>query len=111
MSAWPENKRSRTWTDSGTYSQVQFTNCFAENGTSKSVVVKLWATDYLPDVGLDSKTFTNCFNGAGYVSNGEWTDIPSGEHSLQFEPTKIAQGGDCCLLNVSRVYVDTTQAD
>lgn len=110
ISSWTDGDKSRTWEDQGTYSQIQFTNCYAQYGTTESVVVKLWHYySVLPNESLGSKTFTACFNGG--TSNGEWTNVPSGTNTLQFEADKIAQGGSCCLLNVGTVYVDTSQAD
>lgn len=110
IASWTDGDRSRTWADSGTYSQVQFTGCFAQYGNSKQVVVKMWKIDtWTPNDDLGSKTFTACFNGG--TSNGEWTNVPTGDHTLQFEADKIAQGGSCCLLNVDKVFVDTSKAD
>ncbi|MGW4824952.1 hypothetical protein ACWEP4_40110 [Streptomyces sp. NPDC004227] len=110
INSWTDGHKSRTWEDQGTYSQIQFTGCFAQYGTTKSVVVKLWHYySVLPNESLGSKTFTACFSGG--TSNGEWTNVPSGVNTLQFETTKIAQGGSCCLLNVDKVYVDTSKAD
>ncbi|MET9774222.1 hypothetical protein ABZ023_08090 [Streptomyces sp. NPDC006367] len=112
ISSWTDGDRSRKWTDSGTYSQVQFRSCFAQYGTTEQVVVKMWKIDtWTPNDNLGSKTFTNCFNGSSSWSNGQWTNVPTGEHTLQFEADKVAQGGSCCLLNVAEVYVDTSQAD
>ena len=109
ISSWTDGNESRRWADES-YSQVQFTNCFAQYGTTDQVVVKMWQDKPLAtDPSYGSKTFTNCFKGSGYTSNGEWTGLPSGD--FYFETDKIAQGGSCCLLNVSTVYVDTTQAD
>ena len=112
ISSWTDGDESRRWADQGTYSQVMFRDCFAQYGSQDSVVVKLWKDiSFSPDQNLGGKTFTNCFNGSGYWSNGEWTNVPSGDNTLYFEADKIAQGGSCCLLFVSEVYVDTSKAD
>ncbi|MBT2488249.1 hypothetical protein J7E96_06875 [Streptomyces sp. ISL-96] len=105
---WTDGDESRRWADES-YSQVQFTTCDAQNGTEDSVVVKMWKdVSYDYDTSYGSKTFTKCFT-AGETSNGEWTGLPTG--NFYFEAAKVAQGGKCCLLNVDKVYVDTTQAD
>nr|WTB34534.1 hypothetical protein OG781_38055 [Streptomyces sp. NBC_00830] len=110
ISSWTDGEKSRTWEDQGTYSQIQFTNCYAQYGTTQSVVVKLWHYySILPNESLGNKTFTACFGGG--TSNGEWTNVPSGTNTLQFEADKVAQGGSCCLLSVASVNVDTSKAD
>ncbi|MDF6019187.1 hypothetical protein [Streptomyces sp. JH34] len=110
INSWTDGEKSRTWEDQGTYSQIQFTDCFAQYGTTKSVVVKLWHYySVLPNESLGTKTFTACFDGS--TSNGQWTNVPSGTNTLQFEADKVAQGGSCCLLNVGTVYVDTSKSD
>ncbi|MGW0738090.1 hypothetical protein [Streptomyces sp. NPDC002851] len=58
----------------------------------------------------DGETYTNCFRSSTSVSSGEWTGLPV-EEDYFFEADKIGQGGSFCLLNVSKVYVDTTLAD
>ncbi|HEY3016615.1 MAG TPA: hypothetical protein VGJ41_15980 [Nocardioides sp.] len=109
ISSWTDGDQSRRWADSA-YSQVQFKGCFAQYGTTDSVNIQLNRDiSGLPDAHYDTKTFTNCFNGSNYWSNGEWTSLPSGNY--YFEATKVAQGGSCCLLFVDYVYQDTTSAD
>ncbi|MET8446991.1 MULTISPECIES: hypothetical protein [Streptomyces] len=110
INSWTDGDTSRTWADES-YSQVQFTGCTAQYATTKQVVVQLWDYDALSSNDYyGSKTFTNCFNGASYTSNGEWTGLPT-EPDFYFETSKVGQGGSCCLLNVKSVYVDTTKAD
>ncbi|MFF3781893.1 hypothetical protein [Streptomyces sp. NPDC001933] len=73
--------------------------------------VKLWDYDALSaNDYYGHKTSTNCFNGSTSVSAGEWTGLPA-EEDFFFETHSTGQGGSCCLLNVSVVYVDTTKAD
>lgn len=114
ISSWTDNHESRRWEDQGTYSQVMFDNCFAQYAGSadqKVAVSERVDISLLPDKSLGAKTFTNCFKGAGYWSNGEWTNVPSGVNNLFFRTDKIGTGGSCCLLFVSTVLVDTSQAD
>ncbi|SFK92721.1 MULTISPECIES: hypothetical protein [Streptomyces] len=114
ISSWTDGEESRRWEDQGTYSQVQFRDCFAQNAGSSNQKVTLTERvdiSFSPDKVLDSKTFSNCFKGSSYWSNGEWTDVPSGTNTLYFRADKIGQGGSCCLLFVSEVYVDTSKAD
>ncbi len=112
ISNWADGDRSREWADSGTYSQIMFRNCFAQNGLQNSVKVILWKKDtWTPHDNLGDANFTACFKGTNSWSNGEWNNVPTGEHTLQFEADRIAQGGSCCLLSVAEVHVDTSKAD
>ncbi|WP_155057013.1 hypothetical protein [Streptomyces blattellae] len=112
ITSWTDGDESRRWEDQGSYSQVQFRDCFAQYATTQAVTLTERVDISLsPDKTLDSKTFTNCFNGTNSWSNGEWTDVPSGTNTLYFRADKVGNGGSCCLLFVSEVYVDTSQAD
>ncbi|GAA2245139.1 hypothetical protein GCM10010232_35210 [Streptomyces amakusaensis] len=114
IDSWTDGQESRRWSDNGTYSQVQFRDCYAQNAGSSAQKVSLimWSHIALaPDKKLDTKTFTNCFNGNTSWSNGEWTDVPAGPNTLYFEADKVGNGGSCCLLFVSEVKVDTSKAD
>jgi hypothetical protein len=110
--AWTDGNESRHWDDQGTYSQIMFEGCSAQYATTNSVVIQMWHYySILPNESLGSKTFTACFNSSTSWSNGEWTNIPSGDNTLFFEASKVAQGNSCCLLNVAEVDVDTSEAD
>jgi hypothetical protein len=114
ISSWTDGQESRHWDEQGTYSQVLFRDCFAQyaGANNQSVDLLMWQDiSFSPDKQLDRKIFTNCFNGDNYWSNGEWTDVPSGDVTLYFEADKIGPGGSCCLLFVSEVYQDTSLAD
>lgn len=114
ISSWTDGQESHRWEDQGTYSQIQFRDCFAQyasDANQKVALTERVAIDLWPDGKLDSKTFTNCFKGTNYWSNGEWTDVPSGVNTLYFRADKIGTGSSCCLLFVSEVDVDTSQAD
>ena len=112
ISSWTDGQTSRHWDEQGTYSQVQFRDCFAQYGTTQSVDLLMWVDKPLQsDQKLDRKVFTACFNGSSSWSNGEWTDVPSGDVTLYFEADKVGQGGSCCLLSVSQVEQDTSLAD
>ena len=114
IASWTDGNESRRWKDSGSYSQVLFQNCFAQNALNsyQQVVVQERVDKSLhPDQSLGTKTYTGCFKGSGSWSNGQWTNVPSGEHDLFFRTDKIGQGSSCCLLWVGTVHVDTTKAD
>ncbi|MGP3951373.1 hypothetical protein [Streptomyces sp. 7N604] len=114
ISSWTDGQESRHSDEQGTYSQVLFRDCFAQYASSSNQRVDLlmWQDiSFSPDRQLDRKVFTNCFNRDNYWSNGEWTDVPSGDVTLYFEADKIGSGGSCCLLFVSEVYQDTSLAD
>lgn len=112
IASWTDGNESRRWTDSGTYSQVTFQNCFAQEATKNQVVVQERVDNsFWPDDGLDEKTFTACFKLDGSWSNGQWTDVPDGTNTLFFRTNKVGQGSSCCLLWVGAVHVDTSKAD
>jgi hypothetical protein len=112
IGSWTDGQESHHWDEEGTYSQVQFRSCHAQYATVKSVDLLMWVDKPLQtDQKLDRKVFTACFNGVNSWSNGEWTDIPSGDVTLYFESDKVGQGGSCCLLDVAEVQQDTSQAD
>jgi len=94
--------QSRRWSDTS-YSQVKFQECV--NGFDDSVGVDLREDiNNFPDKDYGTKTFTNCFNGWNYTSNGEWSGLESGNYFFQL--TNMAG-----LLAVTTVYQDTTSAD
>ncbi|WP_327404031.1 hypothetical protein OG194_30715 [Streptomyces sp. NBC_01288] len=98
---------SRRWSDE-LYSQITFHGCTTSG--SKSTDVQMWNDIALqPDDAYDSKTFTACFNGA--VSNGEWTDLPSGKRDYYFQLMKIGGSTFGPQLSVSSLTIDTTKAD
>ncbi|MFH8503945.1 hypothetical protein [Streptomyces flaveolus] len=98
---------SRRWSDE-LYSQITFHGCTTDG--SKSTDVQIWNDIALqPDESYDNKTFTACFNGG--VSNGEWTDLPSGKRDYYFEIMKIGGSTFGPQLSVSSLTVDTTKAD
>ncbi|MDX3098722.1 hypothetical protein PV703_24270 [Streptomyces sp. ME01-24h] len=103
ISSWAKGNESRRWADES-YSQLQFTGCFVQNGTQDVTVAYYRDVALAVDPKYDSKTFTACF-GSG-TSNGEWTGLPSGDY--YFKAMDVGGGG---LLFVDTVYVDTTQAD
>ncbi len=107
IEAWTDGEESRRW-DDGSYSQVQFTDCFAQWGSRETVDVIMWRDRTAwPDDQYDEKRFSACFDGG--TSNGAWSGLPDGDY--YFEAHRIAQGNSCCLLDVEDVYVDTTKAD
>ncbi|MFD8262364.1 hypothetical protein ACFV19_26360 [Streptomyces griseoluteus] len=98
---------SRRWSDE-LYSQITFHNCVTDG--SKSTDVQIWNDISLqPDESYDNKTFTACFNGG--VSNGEWTDLPSGKRDYYFKIMKIGGSTFGPQLTVGSLTVDTTKAD
>lgn len=98
--------QSRRWSDSS-YTEVQFTGCTAEYGSKKVTVDMREDISNWPDTDYGSHTFTNCYNGSSSVSDGEWHGLESGNYF--FELTKVGDGGG--LLDVNKVYQDTTLAD
>lgn len=112
IGSWTDGQESHHWDEQGTYSQVQFRSCHAQYATVNSVDLLMWVDKPLQlDQKLDRKVFTACFGGVNSWSNGEWTDVPSGDLTLYFEADKVGQGDSCCLLNVAEVQQDTSQAD
>ncbi|MFF1648976.1 hypothetical protein [Streptomyces sp. NPDC058240] len=110
ITSWTDGGTSRKWADES-YSEIRFKGCTDQYATTHKVDVKLWDYDALSANDFyGAKTYTNCFNGSTSVSAGEWTGLPV-EQDFFFETDNIGQGGSCCLLNVSVVYVDTTKAD
>lgn len=98
---------SRRWSDE-LYSQITFHGCHTDG--SKSTDVQIWNDIALqPDESYDNKTFTACFNGS--VSNGEWTDLPSGKRDYYFQIMKIGGSTFGPQLTVDSLTVDTTKAD
>lgn len=94
--------QSHRWSDTS-YSQVKFQECV--NGYDDSVGVDMREDiNNLPDKDYGTKTFTNCFNGWNYTSNGQWSGLESGNYFFQL---KNMSG----LLAVSTVYQDTTKDD
>ena len=91
------------------YSQITFHGCTTD-GSPKSTDVQIWNDISLqPDESYDNKTFTAYSNGG--VSNGEWTDLPSGKRDYYFEIMKIAGSTFGPQLSVNSLTVDTTKAD
>ncbi|MDX3754426.1 hypothetical protein ACFY1B_04690 [Streptomyces mirabilis] len=98
---------SRRWSDE-LYSQITFHGCTTDG--SKSTDVQVWNDISLaPDKAYDNKTYTACFNGG--VSNGEWTDLPSGKRDYYFQIMKIGGSTFGPQLSVSKLVVDTTKVD
>ena len=110
ISSWTDGHESRRWQEQS-YSEIRFTTCYAQYGESnpKTDVRMFRDRSLMPDVPYDNKTYRNCFTGSGKVSAGEWWDLPSGTY--YFRVNNVGPGNSCCLLFVSRVYVDTTLAD
>jgi hypothetical protein len=106
INAATDGFQSRRWADES-YTEVQFTGCTAEYGSRKVTVDMREDISNWPDTDYGSATFTNCFNGASYVSDGQWTGLEQGNYF--FDLTKVGDGGG--LLDVKTVYQDTTQAD
>jgi hypothetical protein len=125
ISGWSPGHESRRWSDES-YTELNFTNC--TTGTSgQSTDVRLWrVVDNSPDVGYDTKHFTNCFNyiaGADsgpFTSKGTWSGLPysadsyvDGEYKGGYYFRIEALGGDwwVCCLDAQKVTQDSTLAD
>lgn len=66
--------------------------------------------DLQPDDSYDKKTYTACFSGR--VSNGEWTELPSGKKPYYFQIMEIGNSTSMLReLDVAKFVVDTTKAD
>ncbi|MET8538696.1 hypothetical protein ABZV67_45350 [Streptomyces sp. NPDC005065] len=103
ISSWGNGDESRRWADES-YSQLQFTGCYVTYGSQDVTVAYYRDIPFSTDAKYDSKTFTACFSGG--TSNGEWTGLATGDY--YFKATDVGGGG---LLDVNKVYVDTTLAD
>lgn len=113
LEGWaPGNKESRHWADND-YTEIQFTSCSLDNGPSISADVKLWqAIPFGRDKDMGSKTFTYCFKGAGKTSKGEWNvHYDDGDNRYFTVPKLNGSEFTRAHLNVTKVYVDTSQAD
>ncbi|MFJ3709068.1 hypothetical protein OG709_25170 [Streptomyces sp. NBC_01267] len=105
-------QESYTWSDE-LYSQVTFHGCTGPGGGKNSTNIQMWQVVTLqPDDSYDDKKFTACFNPGG-VSNGEWTDLPSGKRTTYFKIHKIGGSIDpfTFQLWVDKYVVDTTKID
>ncbi|MFE9612578.1 hypothetical protein [Streptomyces sp. NPDC006012] len=104
---------STRWKDE-LYSQITWHGCEAGtpiDGSQERFTAQIWEDISLqPDESYDRKSFTACFNNE--VSNGEWTDLPSGIKDYYFQIMDIngwSEGG--YDLSVEKFVQDTTKAD
>lgn len=94
------------------YSQVLYRHCSGTRTGSGSVpyntdiqvhqVVSRW-----PDTDYDKKTFSECFGGYMYQSNGEWHNLPLADYYFSVEAVRGGKGE----LDVELIMVDDTAAD
>lgn len=113
LKGWaPGSKESRHWADND-YTEIQWTGCSLSNPPSVSADVKLWqAIPFGRDKDMGSKTFTNCFKGADKTSRGEWSaHYDDGDNRYFTVPKFNGSEFTRAVLNVKKVYVDTTNAD
>ncbi|MFJ6659829.1 hypothetical protein ACIQNG_26260 [Streptomyces sp. NPDC091377] len=103
---------SRHWADND-YTEIQFTTCEMIGAAGKSVGVKLWqAIPFNQDKDMGVKTFTNCFTGPGKTSKGEWNAHYSSGDNRYFTIDHLNGSQTARLvINVKKVYVDTSKAD
>jgi hypothetical protein len=98
---------SRRWDDES-YSQLWFEGCTIQGGP-ESTKVAMWEDNaFSPDDKYDTKTFTNCFNGANSRSMGEWHGLEKDNYYFRLEDVGSNGSG---LLWVRKVTVDTSAAD
>jgi hypothetical protein len=113
LTGWaPGSKESRHWADND-YTEIQFTGCSMVGAGGVSVGVKLWqAIPFAQDKDMGTKTFTNCFRGSGYTSKGEWNAYYNGGDNRYFTIAHL-NGSQYtrAVVNVQKVYVDTSAAD
>ncbi|MGC3000677.1 hypothetical protein ACPF8X_20540 [Streptomyces sp. G35A] len=113
LNGWaPGSKESRHWADND-YTEIQFTTCEMIGAAGKSVGVKLWqGIPFSQDKDMGTKTFTNCFTGPGKTSKGEWNAHYDNGDNRYFTIAHL-NGSEStrAVINVEKVYVDTTKAD
>ncbi|MDT0306065.1 hypothetical protein RM780_03690 [Streptomyces sp. DSM 44917] len=104
--SWTDGEQSRRWDDQSN-TGVSFEGCSQQWGNQDLVDVQLWEDiSFWPDDQQgETRRATACFR-PDEVSTGIWTGLSPG--SYYFETDRIANGGSCCLLFVSDVWVDTT---
>jgi hypothetical protein len=113
LEGWaPGSKESRHWADND-YTEIQWTGCSLSNPPSVSADVKLWqAIPFARDKDMGSKTFTNCFKGSDKTSRGVWdAHYDEGDNRYFTVPKFNGSEFTPAVLNVKKVYVDTTKSD
>ncbi|MWA11159.1 hypothetical protein [Streptomyces sp. BA2] len=108
----PGSHESSHWSDND-YTEIKFTNCTLSGAADKSLHVQLHqAIPFSLDKSLGSKRFTNCFEGSGKTSRGEWdTHVSNGDNRYFTIPKHNDSEHSRTSLKVQKVYVDTSKAD